>query len=323
VSDQSIFIAMVFAVGFLMTQAFVRPLMGTSVRSRRRLRERILNVSRDPETEGHVSLVRERYLKDLSPLELRLLRLPGMRRLQSLIEQAGSRQLPHRLLLTSLAVAAAAGACAGYLLGFGLGSALIAALAGAVPVLQLKRRRAKRLARFEEQLPDALTIVARALRAGLPFNEAINLVSQEMKEPVGTEFGIAFSEINYGGDTRTALLGLQERVPSVAVMAMVTSVLIQRETGGNLAELLDKLSDVLRKRFRFQRGVRTLSSEGRATAWILSLLPFVLAAIISLINPDFIPMLTEDPTGRKLVLMAFGLMTVGILWLSRIVRIDV
>jgi tight adherence protein B len=220
-------------------------------------------------------------------------------------------------------VAAAAGACAGYLLGFGLGSLLMAALAGAVPILRLKRRRAKRLARFEEQLPDALTVAARALRAGLPFNEAIKLVSQEVKEPVGTEFGIVFSEINYGGDARTALLGLQERVPSVTVMAMVTSVLIQRETGGNLAELLDNLSDVLRKRFRFQRSVRTLSSEGRTTAWILSLLPFVLAAVISLINPDFLPMLTEDPAGRKLVMMAFGLMTVGILWLSRIVRIDV
>jgi tight adherence protein B len=322
-SDQSIVIAMIFVVGFLMTQAFVRPLMGTSERSRRRLRERIRNLSKDPEGEQHVSLVRDRYLKDLSRLELRLYRLPGMASLQTLIEQAGSNQLPHRLMLTSLALAAAAGFATGFVLGLGLGAVLVAFVAGATPTLLLRRKRTQRVGLFEEQLPDALTVAARALRAGLPFNQALNLVAQETREPVGTEFGVVFTEINYGGDTRAALLGLMERVPSVAVMAMVTSVLIQRETGGNLAELLDELADVLRKRFRFQRSVRTLSSEGRLTAWILSLLPFVLAGALSWVSPDFLPMMTEDPTGRKLIVAAFVLLTGGIFWLSRIVKIDV
>lgn len=322
-SDQTIFIAMIFAIGFLLAQSFVRPLMGSSRDAQRKLRERIRNLSADPAGERHVSLVRDRYLKDLSPLERGLLRLPGMGGLQALIDQAGSSQLPHRLVLTSLALAVAAGGLAGALFGWGLGALLIGALAGAAPILLLRHKRAQRLARFEEQLPDALTVAARALRAGLPFNEALNLVSQEMHEPAAKEFGIVFTEINYGGDARAALLGLLERVPSVAVMAMVTTVLIQRETGGNLAEVLDKLAEMVRQRFRFQRSVRTLSAEGRLGAWILSLLPFVLAGILAVIAPDFLPMLTQDPLGRQLIMAAFGLIIVGILWLRRIVNIDV
>ena len=323
-SDQNIFIAMVFVIGFLMAQSFVRPLMGSSRGARRQLRNRIRSLASDSAGgERHVTLVRERYLKDLSPLEARLLRLPGMEALQTLIDQAGSSQLPYRLVLSSLLLAGGAALVAGYAFGWGLGVVLVAALAGAVPILLLKRKRAQRLGRFEEQLPDALTVAARALRAGLPFNEALNLVSQEMSEPAAKEFGIVFTEINYGGDARAALLGLLERVPSVAVMAMVTSVLIQRETGGNLAEVLDKLADLVRQRFRFQRSVRTLTSEGRLAAWILSLLPFVLAGVLTVLVPDFLPMLTQDPTGRKLILWAFGLIIVGILWLRRIVNIDV
>jgi tight adherence protein B len=301
----------------------VRPMMGSSSSSRRRLRERIRDLSADPQAERHVSLVRDRYLKDVSPLEQQLLRLPGMEGLQALLEQAGSSQLPHRLVLTCLAAAAAAGIIAGTFLGWNIGVLVIAGLAGAVPILLLKHKRGQRLGRFEEQLPDALTVMARAMRAGLPFVEALSLVSQEMKDPAAKEFGIVFTEVNYGGDARSALLGLLERVPSVSVMAMVTSVLIQRDTGGNLAELLDKLSEVLRERFRFQRSVRTLSAEGRLAGWILSLLPFFMAGVLTLINPDFIPMLTQEASGRKLIMWSFGLIVVGILWLRRIVNIDV
>jgi tight adherence protein B len=322
-SDQTIFILMIFVIGFLIAQSFVRPLMGTSNRARQKLRERIRNLSTDPFAEHHVSLVRERYLQDLSPLEIKLLKLPGMDRLQTLIEQAGSGQLPHRLLLISLTAGGVAGSAAGVYFGWGIGALLIGALAAGAPLMQLQSKRSKRLALFEEQLPDALTVASRAMRAGLPFTEALNLVSQEMKAPVGKEFGIVFTEINYGGDTRAALLSLLERVPSVTVMAMVTSVLIQRDTGGNLAELLDKLSDMVRRRFRFQRTVRTLTAEGRLATWILSLLPFFMAGMLTLIDPGFIPQLTQDPTGRKLVMIAFGFMVVGVLWLRRITKIDV
>jgi tight adherence protein B len=321
-SDQTLFILMVFVVGFLMAQAFVRPLMGTGRAARRRLRERIRDLSADATGTQHVSLVRDHYFRDLSPLARALMRLPGIDGLQALLEQAGSRKPPHRVLFLTAASGVAAGMAAGQVLGWGLASLLFGALGTTLPFLQLKIQRGKRLARFEEQLPDALTVAARSLRAGLPFGEALNLVAREMPEPIGPEFSIVFTEVNYGGDLRAALLGMLERVPSVAVMAMVTSVLIQRETGGNLAEVLDKLAAVVRERFRFLRTLRTLSAEGRMSAWILSLLPFFMAGAISAINPDYLPMLTQDPTGRKLIMFAFGLLVVGILWLRRIARVD-
>jgi tight adherence protein B len=270
-----------------------------------------------------MSLVRERYQRKRSPLEDALLRLPGMESLQVLLDQSGSTTPPHHVVLGCFASAAAAGFAGLLLLGWGPGPVVLAMLGTMAPIMWLQNKRKRRLGLFEEQLPDALTVMARALRAGMPFTEALNVVAQELKEPASKEFGIVFTEINYGGDARSALLGLLERVPSVAVMALVTTVLIQRETGGNLAEVLDKLAAVVRERFRFQRSVRTLSAEGRLAGWILSLLPFGMAAVLSILNPDFIPMLTKDPTGRELILWAFGLIVIGILWLKKIVKIDV
>lgn len=322
-SDQTIVLIMVFIVGFLLSQAFVRPLMGTGRKARKRLRARINDLAEDAKGAQTVSLVRARYIRDLSPLERALLRLPGMDALQTLVLQAGSEKPPHRVLILCIAISVAGGMAAATVIGWGLEATLLGLLSAALPILQLRQQRAKRLAKFEEQLPDALTVAARALRAGLPFGEALQLVSREMADPIGKEFGIVFTEVNYGGDVRAALLGMLERVPSVAVMAMVTSVLIQRETGGNLAEVMDKLAAVVRERFRFQRTVRTLSAEGRLAAWILTSLPFLMAGAISVLNPDYLPMMSKDPTGRTLIMVAFAFLVVGVIWLQRVVKIDV
>ena len=322
-SDQTIVILMIFAIVFLMAQSFVRPIMGNSARARQRLRERIRNLSGDQQADRHLSLVRERYLKDLSPLEVRLLALPGMDRLQTLIDQSGVEMLPYRLVLICIGAGAAGVGVGAWFLGPTPFLALIGAIGTALPILLLQRKRTQRLDLFEEQLPDALTVMSRAMRAGLPFTEALRLVSQELKEPVAKEFGIVFTEINYGGDARSALLEMLERVPTVAVMSMVTAILIQRDSGGNLAELLDKLATVVRQRFRFQRSVRTLTAENRLGAWLVSLMPFFMAGAISTINPEFFAMLTEDPVGRELILWAFGLMLVGVVWLRIIVKVDV
>ncbi|WP_295441729.1 type II secretion system F family protein, partial [uncultured Thiodictyon sp.] len=270
---------------------------------------------------GRVSLVRERYLRQPSRLEIKLQRLPGMQSLQTLIDQAGSSQLPYRVALLSLAFALA-GSLVGLVPEWGLLSLPGAAFGFYLPIMWLRRQRTQRMDRFEEQLPDALTVAARAMRAGLPFTEAIKLVSQEMKAPASEEFGIVYTEINYGGDTRNALLGLMGRVPSMAVMALVTSIMIQRDTGGNLAELLDKLAGLVRQRFRFERTVRTLSAESRLTAWILSLLPFFMTGAIALINPGFMLALVQDPTGRKLIVIGLFQVGLGILWLRQIVNVS-
>jgi tight adherence protein B len=166
-------------------------------------------------------------------------------------------------------------------------------------------------------------VAARSLKAGMPFNESLNIVSKEMKAPVSKEFGQVFNELNYGGDLRSALLGLLVRMPTVTVMAAVTAVLIQRETGGNLAEVLDRIANLLRDRFRFQRSVRTLSAEGRGTAWVVSIMPFLLAAIAELMKPGWVTGLAKDPFGQQLIIGAFILMVIGIFWLKRLVNINV
>jgi tight adherence protein B len=137
------------------------------------------------------------------------------------------------------------------------------------------------------------------------------------------KFALTFNDINFGGDVRGALMRQIVRVPSVTIMALVTAVMVQRETGGNLAEVLEKIASVLRGRFRFQRRVRTLSAEGRITAWVLTMTPLVLFVAISLLNPDYMPMLTGSVHGPQLIIGAILLMLLGMMWMRRILRIEV
>jgi tight adherence protein B len=192
-----------------------------------------------------------------------------------------------------------------------------------IPCVVILGDRRKRIEKFEEQLPDAIDSMKRALRAGHPFSAALKLVSEDMDDPVAREFELTFADISYGNDLRRAMLGLLQRMPSVTVMALVTSVLVQKETGGNLAEILEQISSVIRSRFRFQRKVRSLSAEGRLSAWILAMTPFVLFVIISVTTPTYLPVLLEDATGQKLVGFAFGMGVIGILWIRRVIRIEV
>lgn len=323
ISDEMIFIGMVFIAAFLLLQSFIVPVFGENRQARKRLKKRLQSVTDGAEAIDPVSLVRRKQLSELSGLERGMESLPGMQSLERLIEQAGRNTLAYRVVLKSAALAGTAGLLVGAWLSSPVAGILAGVVLGALPVMRLMRARAQRLIKFEEQLPEALIVMARALRAGHPFVDAMNLVAEEMPEPIGPEFRTVFMEINYGGDARTALNGLLARIGSVTVMVFVTSVLIQKETGGNLAELLENLASVIRSRFRFHRKLRTLSAEGKLAAWILSLLPFALAGLLSIITPSFLPMLIENPTGRQLVVVAFVLTVAGILWMRRIVRVDV
>ena len=323
-SDQSVFLVMVAAAVFLLAQSFVVPTFGENRQARKRLRARLQTITANPASERAKSLLRQKHLRDLAPWERWLEALPGMAPIQSLAEQAGVHTPAYRVLLASLALAVMGAYALTFFVDAGSGIPLmVGGMLGFLPFLRLRAKRVKRLAAFEEQLPEALTVAARALRAGHPFSESLRLVSEEMADPVATEFGMVFNQINYGGDVRDALTSLLERIPSITVMALVSSLLVQRESGGNLSELLDKLAKVVRQRFRFQRQLKTLSAPGRMAAWVLSLLPFFLGSVLAFIAPDFLVLLTKNPTGRDLIVAAFGLMVVGIIWLSRIVRIDV
>src|SRR3569833_11416 len=219
--------------------------------------------------------------------------------------------------MNSLLLAAVGGVIAGALLHNGIAGSGAAALCFTVPYLRLSIQRRRRMEKIEEQIPDAIDIIKRALRAGHPFNAAIKLVADDMSQPIAKEFELTFSDLNYGNDVRRALLGLLNRVPSVTVMALVTSVLVQRESGGNLAEILDQIAKGVRGRFKFERKVRTLSAEGRVSAWVLSLVPLALTAMLSITNPNYLPVLLTVPLGHKLIYASVALAVLGFFWIRR------
>lgn len=318
-----IFILMVAsAVGLLMMALFL-PVFGEGRKTRNRLRLRLQNVAVDINDAGSINLLRERELQRLSPLERGLEALPGMPTLRRLLRDAGSDWQAHRYVLFALGLGAAVAMGFWIFTQNGPVALLLGAITLFVPFLKLISDRAKRLATFEEQLPDALDVMKRALQAGHPFSETLHLVATELQDPVAGEFERTFNDLNYGGDLRAAMFGLLDRVPSVTVMALVTSILVHKETGGNLAEIIDKISGVIRGRFRFHRRLRTLSAEGRLSAWVLVLTPFVLFLVLSVLRPNYLPVMTESEVGRSMIFWAFGLMLFGIFWIRRVIRIRV
>jgi tight adherence protein B len=321
-SDQLIFLMMVFFAVFLLAAALIVPTFGTSAQAAKRLRQRIHGVMEGLDPTA-VSLLREKNRHTLSALERWIDGLPRIARLGYLIEQAGRTVPAYRVVLLSFSLGPGVGLLV-WLLSRSLGGALLVAGVGFfIPLLKLRSERSKRIARFEEQLPEALDIMSRAMKAGHPFTETLQVAAEEMRDPLAKEFRLTFADINYGMNIKTAFLSLLKRVPSMSLMALVTGVLVQRDAGGNLAEILEKIAAVVRGRFRFQRKVRTLSAEGRISAWVLTLVPFFLTAALHLTNPDYIPMLVKNPLGRTLILAAFIDLLFGIFWLRRIIHIDV
>jgi len=318
-----VFLGMVFIAVFLLSQGLVVPVFGEAGKVRKRIRGRLVILERASHLPNMQTVLRQKYLTRLSPLEARLEQLPFMATLTQMIEQAGHEYRAYRVLLTGLMLAAAGGMLVWLFLPYWWLALAAAFVAFWLPLLKIIRDRGKRFAKFEEGLPDALEAMCRALRAGHPFNETLRLVADEHKGPVAQEFGLTFADINYGNDVRRAMLGLLERMPSMTVMMLVTSILIHRETGGNLTEVLERLSNLIRGRFRFQRKVKTMSAEGRMSAWILVAIPFLLAAAIIVTSPDYLTLLIKDPTGQMFVMGAFGSMLVGIFWIRRIIRIQI
>jgi tight adherence protein B len=318
-----IFIVMVFVAVFLLSQGIVVPVFGEGKQVRKRLKERLDSIDANGNQETLASLLREKYLRKLSPWERSLESLPVMENLARIIEQAGHKILAYRLVGLCLLLAIVLGAIAWSITRSPLWSSAAAVIGLALPLAKILRDRTVRIERFEEQLPDAIDAMKRALRAGHPFSAALKLVSEDMEDPVGREFELTFADINYGNDMRRAMLGLLQRIPSLTVMALVTAVLVQKETGGNLAEILEQISSVIRGRFKFYRRVKTLSAEGRLSAWILTLVPFVLFVVISMTTPEYLPVLLDDPAGKQLIIFGFLMMIGGIYWIRRIIRIEV
>jgi tight adherence protein B len=319
-----IFIGLVFAAVFFLAQGLVVPVFGENSKARKRLKVRLQDIEKfEADMESMSSLMRARYLQRLSPIEQYLESLPLMENLAEFIEQAGHTILAYRLVLISLAAACVAGVVTWELSRMMFLSFALAAVASAVPFFKVAKDRANRFAKFEEQLPDAIDVIRRALLAGHPFATGLKLVAEDMHDPVAREFSLTFADINYGNDVRHAMIGLLARIPSVTVTALVTAILVQKETGGNLAEILQQISSVIRDRFKFQRKVKTLSAEGRMSAWVLAMVPLGLFAFLSISNPDYLPILLEDELGKKLTAFAAVWSFIGIYFIRKIIRIDV
>ncbi|MDQ3563884.1 MAG: type II secretion system F family protein [Pseudomonadota bacterium] len=321
-SDYAVLLLMVFLAVVFLAGAVIIPTFGTDAKIARKLRARVRDVI-DRMDPASTSLLREQYLRELPPFARAMEQLPGMERLSMLIEQSGRTTPAYKVILTGAGIAVLAAIAVGTLTHLPLAGLLAGGIGFFLPIMKIRHERNTRIVRFEEQLPDALSIMGRSLKAGIPFVDAMRFVAEETADPMAGEFRRTFSDINYGMNIQTAYLGMLQRMPSMSLMAVVTAVMIQRDTGGNLAEILDKIAAVVRGRFKLQRRVRTLSAEGRMSAWILILVPFVLAGALFIIQPDYLPNLTKDATGRMLALVAFINSLIGVQWIRRVIRIQV
>ena len=264
----------------------------------------------------------EEQMSSVGVLRHALERTPGTGKLQLMVEQSGLKLNVGTLLL--MMGSAGLGA---YLIVFWLTYQPLAALAvGAtvlwVPYWYVARARTKRMLKFEEHFPEAIDLVARALRAGHALPTGLSMVADEMPAPVGTEFRLLYDEQNFGLTLPDAMRNFARRIPVLDARFFVTAVLTQREAGGNLAEVLDNLSSVIRDRFKVKRQVRVISAHGRITGWVLALLPPSLAMATLLINRDHLGTLTGDPVGRQMIVVAIVLQVIGTLIIRKIVDVE-
>lgn len=269
------------------------------------------------------SLLKQRLLSNSPGIEWFLLKLPRVSTFDRFIVQSGSEWT----------VASFVGITAGMFLAGFLGGLvfrlpwavclILGILLAILPLQYLLYLRHKRLQRFEQQLPEALDLIGRALRAGHAFSGALQMAGDELPDPIGEEFRQTFDEINFGVPNATALENLASRVPSTDLGFFVIAVLIQRETGGNLSEVLENISSIIRERLKLFGKVRALSAEGKFSAITLSVLPIITAFLLYLINPEFMSLLWTEPVGKYLIGGCIVFIIIGSLWMRKIIRIRV
>ncbi|KJY85015.1 pilus assembly protein TadB [Vibrio galatheae] len=314
------FILLFFAVVFI-SQALILPAAGNKAKHKelsQRLKESQSNVDEEAR-----SLLQEHYIKSLTPLDRRLVKIQFFSSLKKTIELSGyDWSLTQTLTVTSLFSITVL--TTALIFRQPIYVAIVAA-SGVWFILYfwLNKRISDRLSVFEEQLPEALDIIRRMLQAGQPVTQAFNEVGNEMPAPIGVEFKNTYNLLNYGYDMRMAIMQMAERTPTVSMLAFSSAVLLQKETGGNLSENLEKVSRVLRARFKLQRKIKTLSAESRLSAWILVLSPFILFVFMSFINPEYVEPLYTDPRGMDLVSGGIVSLFIGSMWIRKIINFEV
>lgn len=312
-----------FIAGLLGVEALYGVWSTTQSPEARRVERRLRLMSAGGHVEEASDLFKKRDLSRLPRMERALLSLPRIRELDKLLVQAGSS-----LSVTSLLGLTLSLFIIGVILGLGASGFLLVGIVlgfilGSIPGLWVLRKKIKRMHALLRQLPDALDLMARSLRAGHAYSGALKMVADEMSEPIAGEFRTVFEELNFGLPLEVAMSNLAERVELPDIRFFVVSVLIQRETGGNLAEILDNISRLIRERLKLLGRVQVLSAQGRMEAWILSILPFVVAGILFIIAPEIMSVLWTDPTGQVLMAVALVMMLIGFVVMWRMIRIHI
>lgn len=291
--------------------------------ARRRLERRLQEVKHTGDTADDESLVLRAAEGPLPSVDRMIGRTRAGSRLARLIEQAGVSTTPSTVVVMTVFLAVLAAAATQVFLRVPLAFVVTVPAGAAVPALWLVQRRSSRLKTFEEQFPEALDLVSRAIRAGHAFQTAIGMAAEELPPPVGPEFKKVFDEQNFGLPVRDALNGLADRVPLLDVKFFITAVAIQRDTGGNLAEILNNLSHVVRERFKIQRQVRVHTAHGRITGFVLLALPAFLAVALSFLNPEHMRPLFQERMGQMMLVSTIVMQLVGFLWIRRVIKIEV
>ncbi|GAO02268.1 type II secretion system F family protein [Anaeromyxobacter sp. PSR-1] len=285
------------------------------------LRRRLHAIGRGSALDA--DLLRRGRLAKGAALQQALQHVPGARGLERLLEQADSSWTVARLGALTLAGAVVAALLGVSLRSGGLGVAGLTLGGAALPILGVLSARAKRSAKLSEQLPEALDMMARSLRAGHAVTSAFQVVASEMPEPICVEFARAYEEQRLGLTLERAVVQMSERCPGNGDMKIfAVSAVIQRETGGNLAEILDQIGETIRQRYRFYGKLRALTGEGRASAVVLGALPFAVAVALSILNPEYLMVLPGTARGQMIILGASVSWVVGLLWLYRLTQVD-
>ncbi|HEY3041680.1 MAG TPA: type II secretion system F family protein [Pyrinomonadaceae bacterium] len=316
---------LVFLFGlFLVLGAYLLATHGTDakrVRLQKRLADALLHSSHTEDVE--VVLARNELMSEIPWLNRSLVRVQAALHLKRMLDQADLHITPTRLVMFS-GMAGMLAALTVSVVSISLLLMLVAGLAAAaVPFLHVWWSRKKRFDSFLEHLPDALDLMSRALCAGHAFSEAMYMVSAEMPEPIATEFRKTYEEQNLGLSLKLALENLTQRIPLLDLRMCVTAVLIQRETGGNLSEILEKVAYTIRERFRIMGDLKTLTTSSRMSAWLLCALPIFVTLVITAMNPDYMSVLWRDQRGHYLIATAMFLQVTGMLIVRKILRIKI
>lgn len=319
------FVVLVFIAVALLTEAGWQWWFSTQSRAAKRLGRRIQQVHL-PATSGQarpVDYFKERRLAQSVRLDSWLQHVPGIFRLQAYIAQSGLSWS-----VASLLFFVTTGFFSGLFIALIFPISIVfaitlAALCALIPLLILGQRRNNRLKNFETQLPEAADLISRSLRAGHAFPVTVQMLADEMPNPIAAEFRIVADEINFGLPIAQSLRRLGKRVPLPDLQYLIVAVLIQRESGGNLSELMSKVSLIVRGRLKLLGDIRVMSAEGRLSAMILCLLPIAVALLFSFSTPDYLKRFLDDPAGSLLLISAVVMMALGMLWMRLIVRIRV